>query len=305
MSNLQQILRDYLSIRRSLGFKLERYDARLRGFLAFLEQEGSSVITSTLALAWATKPANATPKWWATRLDMVRGFARYVQTLDPRTEIPPYDLLPRSRHRPPPYVYADEDVVALMAAADQIQHPFRAQTYCTLIGLLASTGMRVGEALALDRTDLDPEEGILKVHKGKFGKSREVPLHPTTCQALENYARRRNTHGSTSPAFFLSLAGTRLIYQNVHFTFFRMVDYAGLAERKPRRPRIHDLRHSLAVRTLIDWYRDGLDVEARLPFLSTYLGHVSPSTTYRYLSAVPELAGVAAERLEQSLGWLP
>ena len=306
MSNLPQILRDYLSIRRSLGFKLEKYGTRLRGFLAFLEQEGSLVITSALALAWATKPANATPRWWAIRLDMVRAFARYVQTLDSRTEIPPYDLLPRSRHRLPPYVYAEEEVVALMAAADRIQHPFRAQTCCALIGLLASTGMRVGEALALDRTDLDPEEGILKVHKGKFGKSREVPLHPTTCQALENYARRRNTqmHGS-SPAFFLSLAGTRLIYQNVHFTFFRMVDYAGLADRKPRRPRIHDLRHSFAVRTLIDWYRAGLDVEARLPFLSTYLGHVSPSTTYWYLSAVPELAGAAAERLEQSLGGLP
>ncbi len=233
---------------------------------------------------------------------MVRAFARYVQTLDPRTEIPPYDVFSRSRHRPRPYIYADPEVVALTAAADRIQQPFRSQTYRTLIGLLASTGMRIGEAVALDKTDVDPEQQILTVRDGKFGKSREVPLHPTTCRALEDYARSRSRHfhRSTSSAFFLSLRGTRLIYNNVHLTFFRLVDRAGLADRKPRRPRIHDLRHTFAVRTLIDWYRAGLDVESRLPLLSTYLGHVGPSTTYWYLSAVPELTGVAAERLERT-----
>ena len=307
MKNLHQILGDYLSIRRGFGFKLEREGALLPDFVDSLEEAQSPVITSALALAWATKPTNAKPYWWARRLGLVRVFAHYVHTLDPRTEVPPHDLLPCSSHRPPPYIYTDQEVVALLAVTDQIQQPFRAQTYRTLLGLLASTGMRIGEAVALDKTDLDPDEGILKIHKGKFGKSREVPLHPTTYQALQDYTRSRNRyfHRSTSSAFFLSLRATRLIYSNVHLTFFRMVDWAGLADRKPRRPRIHDLRHTFAVCTLIDWYRAGLDVESRLPLLSTYLGHVGPSTTYWYLSAVPELTGVAVERLEQSLGGLP
>ena len=307
MKNLHQILGDYLSIRRGLGFKLEREGALLPDFVNSLEEAQSPVITSALSLAWATKPTNAKPYWWARRLGLVRVFAHYVHTVDPRTEVPPDDLLPCSSHRPPPYIYTDQEVVALLAVTDQIPQSFRAQTYRTLLGLLASTGMRIGEALALNKTDLDPDEGILKIHKGKFGKSREVPLHPTTCKALQDYIRSRNRHfhRSTSSAFFLSLRATRLIYNNVHFTFFRMVDWAGLADRRPRRPRIHDLRHTFAVSTLIDWYRAGLDVESRLPLLSTYLGHVGPSTTYWYLSAVPELTGVAAERLEQSLEWLP
>lgn len=304
MSNLHRVLGDYLSIRRSLGFKLEREGSLLPGFIAFLEQACSPTITSALALAWATKPSQAEPTWWTTRLDMVRTFARYVQTLDPRTEVPPYDLLPRFRHRPSPYIYADHEVVALMAAADRLGDSLRAETYRTLIGLLASTGMRVGEAIALDQADLDPEKQVLTVRYGKFGKSREVPLHPTAFRALTDYAdsRNRRLRRSRGPTFFLSLASTPLIYQNVHATFFRMVDWAGLVDRKPRRPRIHDLRHTFAVRTLIDWYRAGLDVESRLPVLSTYLGHVAPSSTYWYLSAVPELAGAAVQRLERSLG---
>jgi len=307
MSELSQILDDYLSIRRSLGFKLERYGALLPDFLAFLEEAGSPVITTALALAWATRPATATPRWWAARLDMVRAFARYVHTRDSRTEIPACDLLPRSRHRPPPYIYADHEVVALVDATDRIGDPFRAHTCRTVIGLLASTGMRVGEALALDRTDLDPDEQVLTVRDSKFGKSRHVPLHPSTCRALQAYQKNRNRrfHPSSGPAFFLSLAGTRLIYSNVHLTFHRLVDSIQLAIRKPRRPRIHDLRHTFAVRTLIDWYRAGLDVERQLPVLSTYLGHVSPSTTYWYLSAVPELVAIAAERLEDSPGGVP
>jgi integrase len=194
-----------------------------------------------------------------------------------------------------------------MAGTGQISDPFRAHTYRTLIGLLASTGMRVGEAIDLDRTSLDGVHGVITVRHGKFGKSREVPLHSSTLEALEEYVRHRHRRCSrpVSSAFFLSLAASRLIYRNVHPTFLRLVGWAGLADRKPRRPRIHDLRHTFAVRTLIDWYWAGLDVERQLPILSTYLGHVSPSSTYWYLSAVPELLGVAARRLEESLGELP
>ncbi|MBW1689033.1 MAG: tyrosine-type recombinase/integrase [Deltaproteobacteria bacterium] len=307
MSDLHQILQDYLSVRRSLGFKLEREGSLLPAFVTFLDKSGSAVITSALALAWAKQPAAATTYWWAARLSMVRTFARYAHTLDPRTEIPPHDVLPRNRPRLQPYIYSDADVAALMAATCRISDPFRAHTYRTLLGLLASTGMRVGEAINLDRTDLEPEEGIITVRDGKFGKSREVPLHPTSLEAIEDYAKHRNRCLSrpVSSAFFLSLAGSRLFYQNVHETFLRLVRWAGLTDRKPRRPRIHDLRHTFAVRTITDAYRAGLDVERQLPALSTYLGHVNPSSTYWYLSAVPELLGAAAGRLEASLGELP
>jgi integrase len=206
-----------------------------------------------------------------------------------------------------PYIYADVEVAGLMVAALRIEDPFRAQTYRTLIGLLASTGMRVGEAIDLDQTDVDWREGILTVRDSKFGKSREVPLHPTAVEALENYnaLRDQRFRRPSSPAFFLSLAGTRLFYRNVHPAFLRLVGWAEISDRKPRRPRIHDLRHTFAVRTLIDWYQAGFDIERQLPLLSTYLGHVSPSSTYWYLSAVPDLMGVAALRLEESLGELP
>ena len=307
MSDLDQILRDYLSLRRSLGFKLEKEGALLPDFVAFLDKSSSPVITSALAFAWATQPSAATAYWWATRLGMVRAFARYVRTIDMRTEVPPEDTLPRSRPRLQPYIYSDADVAALMAVTRRIRDPFRAHTYRTLIGLLASTGMRVGEAIDLDRTDLDRPEGVLTVRDAKFGKSREIPLHSTTLEAIEDYARhrRRRFCRPVSSAFLLSLAGSRLLYNNVHLTFLRLVKWAGLSDCRPRRPRIHDLRHGFAVRTLIDAYRAGLDVERQLPVLSTYLGHVSPSSTYWYLSAVPELLGAAARRLENSLGELP
>lgn len=307
MSDLHRILTDYLTLRRSLGFKLERAGRLLPDFVAYVEQSGSRVITVPLALAWAKQPSDATPYWWAARLSMVRGFAGYARTLDSRHEVPPGDLMSAPRPRLLPYIYSEADVRALMDATYRVRDPFRSHTYRTLIGLLASTGMRVGEAIGLDRTDLDSKEGILTVRDGKFGKSREVPLHPTTLDAVQEYVRQRSRRFSRprSPAFFLSLAGTRLFYKNVHSAFLRLVAWAGLTERKPRRPRIHDLRHSFAVHTLADAYRAGLDVERQLPVLSTYLGHVSPSSTYWYLSAVPELLGVAARRLEKSLGALP
>ena len=303
MSNLHQMLADYLAIRRALGFKLAKYGTLLPDFIASLDDAGCPVITTALALAWATKPTDASRRCSAERLDIVRQFARYVHTLDPRMEIPAYDLLTRPKGRRPPYIYADGEVVALMGAADRIARPFRALTFRTLIGLLASTGMRIGEVLALDQTDLDAEQHMVTVCNGKLGRSRQVPLHTTPYETLEDYTHSRNRlfRRSTDPSLLVSLAGTRLIYSNVQFTFSRLVAWTGLADRKPRRPRIHDLRHTFAVRTLIHWYQAGVDVEPRLPLLSAYLGHVGPSTTYWYLSAVPELVGLAGQRLERSL----
>jgi integrase/recombinase XerD len=164
--------------------------------------------------------------------------------------------------------------------------------------------MRVGEAIALDRDDLDPATGVLTVRHGKFGKSRELPLHPSTVSALADYARLRDRLCPTprTPAWFVSTAGTRLIYNNVHYELHRLIHAAGLRPRSPRcRPRPHDLRHSFAVATLLDWYRDGTDVDAALPRLSTYLGHVEPASTYWYLTATPELLALVAARLDHHL----
>ena len=296
MTRLRRALVDYLKTRRAVGFKLTREVKWLPDFVTYLEAQRCSFVTTAAALRWADAAASSRP-----RLGCVRGFAKYLQTIEPRTEIPSLDLLPRPRVRSAPHVYSAEDLTALLAATDVLRAPFRAATHKTLLGLLAVTGMRVGEAIALDETDVDRRRAVLVIRKTKFGKSREVPLHASTVQALERYRRERDRVVSRrrSPSFFVSTAGTRLFYQNVHELFLRLVYAAGLGDRRPR-PTIHDLRHTFAIRTVLDWYRDGLDVEARLPLLSTYLGHIGPSSTYWYLTAVPELLAAATRRLERA-----
>ncbi len=308
MSSLDQALTNYLAVRRSLGYELKQPGKLLSDFIAYIERSDTPFITERVALEFATQPANASANWWVEKLAVLRRFAEYVCTLDPRTEIPAPDLLAAPRKtRPNPYVYSEDDVRVLMRAAQGIRGPLGPSTYATLFGLLASTGMRVGEAMALDNSDVDWHDGLLVIRNGKFGKSREVALHRTTQEAMWAYARKRDRAFPRliTTSFFASQTGKRLIRQSVHETFLRLVRRAGLENRRPRRPRIHDLRHSFAVRTLIGWYREGLDVEARLPLLSTYLGHVKPSSTYWYLTAVPELVSLAAERLEHVAGELP
>jgi integrase/recombinase XerD len=301
MTALADALTDYLTMRRALGFKLERTGQLLADFVAHAERVGAEGLTVELALGWATQPAGAEPCWHAARLSAVRGFARYLATIDPATQIPPADVLPGRSQRAVPYLYTDAEIAAVMAAADDLRSPLRAATYTTLVGLLAATGMRIGEAIALDRGDVDLPCGLIVVRDSKFGKSRQLPLHPTTIEALTGYAgtRDRLCPAPRTPAWFVSTTGTRLIYRNVHFVFHRLTQQAGLRARLLRcRPRPHDLRHTFAVATLLDWYRDGGDVAARMPLLSTYLGHASPANTYWYLSAAPELLAQAARRLE-------
>jgi integrase/recombinase XerD len=212
-------------------------------------------------------------------------------------------VLPDQPHRATPYLYSDAEIAALITAAATLRTPLRVATYQTLIRLLAITGIRVGEAIRLDTTDVDVENELLTVRDSKFGKSREVPIHPSTMDALGDYLDRRDRLRPTpaTPALFISTAGTRLLYCNVDWTFLRLVDKAGLRPRSVScRPRIHDLRHTFAVASLLDWYRDGGDVQARLPLLSTYLGHVHPGSTYWYLSAAPELLALAGQRLEHA-----
>ncbi len=305
MNPLRQVLIDYLTVRRALGYKLERDEKLLTQFLTYLEELGQQHISTETALAWATLPAEAHRSWCSYRLSVIRGFATHLRTIDPATEVPPTNLLPWRACRATPYLYSEEEIAALLTATATLSRPHRAATYRTLIGLLVVTGMRVGEAIALDRSDFDSGNALLIVRKGKFGKSRELPLHPSTEDALRGYLRRQDRPRSTRdiPALFVSTAGTRLLYCNVQWTFGRLVRHAGLKPRSTScRPRLHDLRHGFAISTVLDGYRDGNDPAARLPLLSTYLGHVDPAKTYWYLSAAPELLALAAHRLEHHLG---
>jgi integrase/recombinase XerD len=305
MTPLAQALTDYLTIRRSLGYKLERAGKLLGRFVAYLNDVGAHTVTTEQALAWATMPSGADPNWLAHRLLVVR-FASYLHTIDPAAEVPPADLLPARPCRATPYLYSDGDIAALIAAAGTLRSPLRAMTYKTLIGLLAVTGLRIGEAIRLDRDDIDWDHALLIVRDSKFGKSREIPLHETTVRALRDYSRERNQLycGRPSvPAVFISTAGSRLLYCNVNWTFLRLVRRAGLKPRSGScRPRLHDIRHSFAVRSLLEAYQTGSDVKVRLSLLSTYLGHVDPGATYWYLSAAPELLALAGQRLDDHLG---
>ena len=304
---LDGALTDYLAVRRSLGFKLTRDGLLLRQFVAFCEQTGANRITSEVALVWVTSPAKASPSWLNMRLSMVRGFACWLQASHPSTEVPPRGWLPPVR-RTTPYLYSEADIVALMAAAQRARWPLSAATYETLVGLLAVTGLRIGEAIRLDRADVSLADGLLTIRESKFGKTRQVPIHPSTVENLRSYLRRRSTlsPAPSEPALFVHPAGNRINYEAVQGMFRSLVQRNGLTPRSERcRPTIHGLRHTFAVNTLVGWYRDGVDVQARLPVLSTWLGHADPKWTYWYLSATPELLTLAAQRLEDSLGRLP
>jgi integrase len=301
MTPLEQQAADSLRIRRALGFKLERAEKLLAHYLAYLDTTGQDRVTVENALEWATLPAAGDGNWRAQRLSVVRCFATYLHALDPAHEIPPADVLPRRIRRAVPYLYTDQEIWALMTATDRLRGQLRPATYRILIGLLAVTGMRVGEAIRLDCGDLDLGAGVATVRNSKFGKSRELPLHPTTVTALREYLRIRDAHqhADVSDALLISPAGTRLIYCNVHATFRQLRTDAGLTARSPAcRPRVHDLRHRFAVQTLLDWYRDNVDVAPRLPLLSTYMGHTHPRHTFWYLQAAPELMAIAGQRLD-------
>ena len=302
MSVLGQALEDYLRLRRALGFKLERHGRLLPSLVSHLESAGAATVTTQLALAWATA-VEGKPGEWAIRLSIARGFAAYLQSLDPATEVPPADLLPRKRYRANPYLYTEAEIAALMNATRTLRFPLNRATYKTVIGLLATTGMRIGELITLDRNDLGREQRTLLVRNAKFADTRLLPLHKSTTDALGAYADLRDElcPRPGTPAFFVSTAGTRLAYPNVYATFQHLVRTAGLEPRSERcHPRLHDFRHRMVVVTLTDWYRRGADVAALLPALSTYLGHTSPAFTFWYVSAAPELPALAAARLERA-----
>jgi len=302
MTTLQESLADYLQVRRRLGFEMPQDGRLLAGFVEFLEQAGAPRITSELALAWARLPVDAHPHRWRQRLSVARGFARHVATIDPTSEVPSKDLLPGHRSRIAPYVYTEEEIAALMEAAGKLRPRLRGARHATVIGLLAVTGMRPGEAVGLDRQDVDLNNGVVMVRAGKQKKQREVPLHRTTISALREYARLRDAciPQPSTPAFFVSARGHRMGREELNRTFTKLVSEVGLDGRGARsRPRPHDLRHAFAVNTLLGWYRAGEDIDRRMPLLSTYLGHVDPASTYWYLEAVPELLELVSRLLEE------
>ena len=305
MNNLRLLLDEYLATRRALGAKLELSGRLLKRFVAFASQHEATLITTEHALQWATEPRDAQPARWASRLGMVRRFARYANAVDPRHEVPPQGLLPYQYRRRRPYIYRDREIADLIAAARELPGTtgLRPLTYATLLGLLTVTGMRASEILNLDRDDVGLTHGVVTVRDSKFGKSRKILLHESTRQALRRYAARRdhlcrNPHG---PSFFLAERGTRITRWALHRTFAKLSRQTGL--RVPSKshgggPRLHDVRHTFTVNTLLRWYRDGVDVECHLPRLATWLGHARVSNTYWYLTATPELMQLAARRLD-------
>ncbi|HEY9263124.1 MAG TPA: tyrosine-type recombinase/integrase, partial [Mycobacterium sp.] len=307
MTPLREALADYLMVRRAMGFRLDRAEKLLGQFIDYLEQRETDTITIEHAVAWATQPAGAA--WWhALRLSAVRSFAHYLATIDAATEVPPPGLVPGRVQRATPYLYSDTEIRALIAAATRLRHPMLAATYPVLIGLLAATGIRIGEAIALDNSDLDLQHEVLTVRSGKFGKTRLLPLHPSTADALRGYLRTRDRLRPTpvSDTLLVSSAGTRLDQSRVSKMFNRLTRQTGVTARSSScRPRIHDLRHGFAVATILTAYRRGDHVPNVLPRLATYLGHSDPKHTYWYLDAAPELLAVAAELLETRTGARP
>lgn len=299
MTALEQHLDDYLRLRRSLGHDLADPARLLPRFIAFLDGRGLATITTAAALEWVDQPAappgsTVGPK----RMTAARGFAKYMAGIDPATEVPPQGLLTYAARAPRPFIYSPADLETILGRLRGITPATRAATYTTLIGLLAASGMRIGETIRLDDDDVDWERGVLSIRESKFGKSRLIPLLSSSMHALHDYQRQRQQFRPepTGPSFFVARSGHRLSYPLVQQTFQRVVDGERIGVDAPRRPRLHDFRHTFAVRTLLGWYRAGLDVQARIPILSTYLGHREPAHTYWYLSAVPELLACAAER---------
>ncbi|HLB16648.1 MAG TPA: tyrosine-type recombinase/integrase [Burkholderiales bacterium] len=295
----------YVALRRAIGFEMRAEESLLRNFVAFIEQHG---LDGPVHAAWAVDWACSTPSSHgvvarARRLSVVRGFLTHLHAAVPGVEVPAHGLLASARRRAP-YIYAADEIDALLAVARALgpRGALRPSTYSTLIGLLASTGLRIGEAVRLRIEDvrLDEQPARLIVQEAKFHKSRLVPLHPTTADALRTYAheRRRLGYDGLADTFFVSERPGPLYAQRARVTFVALARRVGLRPSAGPGPRLHDLRHTFAVQRLLAWYREGADVHARLPELSVYLGHVRPEDSYWYLTATPELLGTAAERFD-------
>lgn len=307
MNALRQAAHDYIDLRRGLGFKFKEAVRGLIDFIGFLEANDAPYITTELALKWAQRPSHTRPSYWASRLSYVRGFARHRIATDARTQIPPEGLLPFRPKRARPYLYSQDDIRRLLSAALAMPCHYsccklRPLTYYCLFGLLSVTGLRLGEARNLKLSDIDFDAMVLTIRGTKFGKSRLVPMHATTCAVLQDLIKRRHRHNAAlaaSPYLFTSYRGNRLDVGDIHRTFYALSRGIGLRGLDDSHgPRLHDMRHVFATNTLVRWYQAGQDPERLLPILSTYLGHAHVADTQWYLSASPELMAEAMRRLE-------
>jgi integrase/recombinase XerD len=307
MTTLRRAVLEYVRMRRDLGFKLQEAGKGLLDFVRFMERRRASYITQSLALAWAQQPSHTQPAHWAQRLAFVRGFAQYRSATDPRTQIPAKGLLPFRPKRARPYLYSDKEIRSLLSAALAVPYHYergklRPWIYHCLLGLLSVSGLRVSEARNLEVQDVDLKAAVLTIRGTKFGKTRLVPLHRSTCRVLAEYLSRRNRHWRQRPVssyLFVSSAGHRLDGADIRRTFYALSRQIGL--RGPfdsHGPRLHDLRHRFATEILVRWYRSNEDPERKLPLLSAYLGHVHVADTQWYLSGSPELMREAMHRLE-------
>jgi integrase/recombinase XerD len=305
MNTLREAVQDYLTLRHNLGFKLRRAGKLLPAFVTFMEQRRASYITPQLAIEWAQQSSTVQPNEQACRLSIVRMFASFRSATDPRTQVPPEGLLPYHPKRAQPYLYTTEEIESLLRAALSLpaKSGLRPWTYHCLFGLLTVTGLRLGEARDLELRDVDLKAAVLTIRSGKFGKSRLIPIHSSTCSVLADYIERRDrllAARQVSPYLFVTNRGTRLDTNDIHRTFYRLSRQIGLrGQNESHGPRLHDLRHRFAVMTLLRWYQAGEDAERRMPILSAYLGHVHVSDTFWYLSAWPELMREAMSRLER------
>jgi integrase/recombinase XerD len=304
MKSPRAILMDYLATRRSLGFKLQKHEETLREFLRFFGVQKAQHLTTRLALQWARKPQNTNPAWWTERLSMLRGFAAYWKTVDPRTEVPSLHILLPQYKRPTPHIYTDQQIAEIMAVTQRWSSR-DGFTYWTIFGLLTATGMRVGEALDLSDEHVDLKQGVVTVRDAKHSKSRLLPLHTTTLRALRQYVRERDLRFPRRKvaSFFIIRDGRCPSYAVVWKTFNQVLVEVGLRKSSQQKgPRMHDLRHTFAVKALIGFYQNDQDIDRKIHALSTYLGHKDIQCTYWYLTAVPELMSLALSRLEEKIG---
>jgi integrase len=307
MSALSQELDRYLIIRRSLGYKLSTDERLLRRFVAFAESQSVKRVSTALFLGWKDAFGHANKQTWAHRLGTVRLFAQWLHSLDPEHEVPSRSLIPKRQGRPHPYIYSEENIRRIVETAAELPsiNGIRALTCSTLFGLIAVTGLRVSEALSLNAADIDLENGVITLHQGKFGKARLLPVSDCTRTRLAEYARERDRLlGAPSEAFFVADRGERLTDCGARYNFAAVCQTIGLRppqrlKRHGRGPRIHDLRHTFAVRTLLNWYRNSREPAREMIKLSIYLGHSDPVHTYWYIEAVPELLELASKRLEE------
>ena len=307
MSTLSQELDRYLTIRRSLGYKLSTDERILRKFISFAESENAEYISTPLFLRWHEAFGKAQKQTWAHRLCTVRVFAQWLHSIDSKHEVPPQSLIPSRVQRPHPYIYSEDDIRRIVEAAAELPsiNGIRPLTCSTLFGLIAVSGLRVSEALSLDAADVDLDNGVITLQQGKLGKARLLPVSGCTKMRLVDYAKERDRLlGAPSKAFFVSDRGERLTDCGARYSFAMVCQAIGLRpsqkfNRHGRGPRIHDLRHTFAVRTMLNWYRHSKEPAREMIKLSTYLGHSNPAHTYWYIEGVPELLELASKRVEE------